>query len=143
MKFWDSSAVLPILISEPSSAGVVEIFRRDTGMIVWWGTELECVSALSRREREVPHAAEIQAGFLRLDHIRERWNEVSPISVVRETGRRLLRTHPLRAPDALQLAAAIVAAEGRPKTLSFVCLNDRLITAARKEGFTVLPDREH
>ena len=45
---------------------------------------------------------------------------------------------PLRAADALQLAAAFAAAERRPASLEIVTLDDRLANAARKEGFAVL-----
>jgi hypothetical protein len=51
----------------------------------------------------------------------------------------LLNTHPLRAADAVQLAAALVACEERPQVLSFVCVDDCLRESARKEGFPVLP----
>jgi hypothetical protein len=50
----------------------------------------------------------------------------------------LLRVHDLRAADALQLAAAIAAAEGQPASLELVCLDDRLIRAAEREGFPIV-----
>jgi hypothetical protein len=49
----------------------------------------------------------------------------------------MLRVHPLRTADALQLAAAWLAAERRPPTMTFVTLDARLAEAARKEGFPV------
>jgi len=67
---------------------------------------------------------------------------IEPVDVVLETARRLLRVHPLRAADSFQLAAAFLAAEGRPSTLEFVCLDDRLVIAAQREGFLVR-DRAH
>jgi len=42
----------------------------------------------------------------------------------------------LRSADALQLAAAVFVAEAGPSTLEFVSLDDRLLTAARREGFS-------
>ena len=66
------------------------------------------------------------------------WQEVEAGDLVRETAIRLLRVHPLRAADSLQLAAAFVAAEGRPSTLEFVTLDDRLALAAQREGFVVI-----
>jgi predicted nucleic acid-binding protein len=57
---------------------------------------------------------------------------------VREAAVRFLRVHPLRAADALQLAAAFVAAERRPSSLEVVTLDDRLAVAARKEGFALI-----
>jgi uncharacterized protein len=49
-----------------------------------------------------------------------------------------VRVHPLRAAGALQLAAAYLAAEQRPSSLTIVTLDERLAGAARKEGFAVL-----
>ncbi len=60
-----------------------------------------------------------------------------PSDAVRSTAQRLLRVHPLRAADSLQLAAAIIAAEHEPGTLEFVSLNARLNEAASREGFRV------
>jgi len=60
------------------------------------------------------------------------------MDIVRETATRLLRVHPLRAADALQLAAAFIAAEQRPASLEMITLDDRLANAARKEGFAVI-----
>jgi predicted nucleic acid-binding protein len=57
---------------------------------------------------------------------------------IRETAVRLLRVHPLRATDALQLAAAFVAAERTPSSLQIVTLDDRLAAVARKEGFRIV-----
>lgn len=73
----------------------------------------------------------------RLDSLAEAWNEVQPTAALRAAARRLLRVHSLRATDALQLAAAIIAAEGMPASLPIVTLDERLAIAARREGFAV------
>jgi predicted nucleic acid-binding protein len=73
-----------------------------------------------------------------LKHLAHAWHEVDPSDPVREAAVRFLRVHPLRAADALQLAAAFVAAEGRPSSLEVVTLDDRLAVAARKEGFVLI-----
>ena len=78
MIFWDSSAIVPLLVREPSSARSKALLREDPVMLAWW------------------------------------------------------------AADVLQLAAAIIAAEGRPSTLGFVCFDERLANADRKEGFEVI-----
>jgi uncharacterized protein len=44
----------------------------------------------------------------------------------------------LRAADALQLAAAFLAAERRPPSLEVVTLDERLGDAGRKEGFELV-----
>ena len=140
MKFWDSSAIIALLVRGHASERIADVFRDDTAILAWWGTEVECVSALSRQEREAPSAAAIIEGaFDRLHYLMARWHEIQPTPAVRTNARRLLRTHPLRAADALQLAAAIVGAEGMTSSLPFVCLDERLTAAAKREGFPVLP----
>lgn len=63
---------------------------------------------------------------------------VDSSDAIREAAVRFLRVHPLRAADALQLAAAFIAAERRPPSLEVVTLDDRLAVAARKEGFALI-----
>ena len=139
MRFWDSSAVVPLLVSEASSAAIGEELRRDPVMLVWWATTVECVSALARRERdELLDAAGMAVAVDRLDATAAAWREVLPTSNVRRTAVRLLRLHPLRAGDALQLAAAVVASNGDQRTFPFVTLDERLALAAQREGFVVL-----
>ena len=115
------------------------LYRADAGILAWWGSRVECESALARLERDRklrPRTAAAARG--RLDRFATTWQEVQPTEMVREAALRLLRVHDLRAADALQLAAGIAAAEGRPATLAFVCLDDRLAAAAEKEGFPVV-----
>jgi predicted nucleic acid-binding protein len=107
-------------------------------MLVWWASEVECVSAIARLERQDDLSGEATLSALeRLDALAGGWHEVQPVEAARRTARRLLRVHSLRAADALQLAAAIVASEDQPASLELVSLDDRLIDAARREGFTV------
>jgi hypothetical protein len=93
---------------------------------------------MARQEREHSFAATATTEALRrLDFLAESWNEVQPTFAVRAAARRLLRVHGLRAVDALQLAAAVGAAEGVARSLDVVTLDERLAAAARREGFTV------
>jgi predicted nucleic acid-binding protein len=138
LRFWDSSAVVPLIVAEASTDTVQSIAADDPVMCVWWGTEVECVSAVARLEREdALTEGATMAALERLGSLAEAWNEVQPVAAVRGTARRLLRVHPLRAADALQLAAAVVAAEGVPASLDLVTLDERLAAAARREGFAV------
>jgi uncharacterized protein len=138
LRFWDSSAIIPLVVIEASTDAMRAIAERDPVMCVWWASEVGCVSALARLEREGALGETAVSGALaRLDLLAESWNEVQPVGVVRGTARRLLRVHKLRAADALQLAAAVVAAEGQPASLEIVTLDERLAAAARREGFTV------
>jgi predicted nucleic acid-binding protein len=138
LRFWDSSALVPLVIQEDATAAIERLFGADPVVIVWWGTEVECVSAISRREREAELGpTEAQSALARLDTLAGGWSEVDPSEAVRQTARRLLRAYPLRAADALQLAAAIAAAEGVPRGTEFLTLDERLSSAASREGFTL------
>jgi predicted nucleic acid-binding protein len=139
MRFWDSSAVVPLLIDETMSAGVLVEFRRDPEMAVWWLTEVECVSALSRHERDGDLNVDAMVDAMgRLDDLGAAWREIQPVNRVRQVANRLLRVHPIRGADALQLGAAIIAAEEEPATLDLVTLDQRLAAAATREGFRVI-----
>ena len=139
MKFWDASAIVPLLITEISTRRLLALAAEDPAMLVWWACEVECASALARLEREAAIDAKgIVTAFSRLGQFKVAWHEINPSDTVRETATRFLRVHPLRAADALQLAAAFAAAEGRPASLELITLDDRLCTAARKEGFAVV-----
>jgi uncharacterized protein len=138
MKFWDSSALVPLLIAEPTSAALGALAARDTETVVWWATPVECASAVARLERDGDLSpSKAATAFARLDAFAASWLHVEPSDEIRETARRFLRVHPLRAADALQLAAAFVAAERRPPSMAFVTLDDRLRTAAGREGFVL------
>lgn len=114
------------------------LHERDAGMLVWWASEVECVSALSRVEREGRLSSRASDdAFRRLDALRSGWSEIQPLDVVRRTAKRLLRVHPLRTADSFQLAAALAAAEGDPASLEIVTLDGRLGDAARREGFSI------
>ncbi|MEO8215816.1 MAG: type II toxin-antitoxin system VapC family toxin [Acidobacteriota bacterium] len=143
MKFWDSSAVVPLLVREKWTREVTTALRDDPNVLVWWGTAVECASALSRLERmEALDTAEVTQAFERLNTLAGTWNEVEPVVLVREAAQRFLRVHDLRAADSLQLAAALIAAENRPASLEIVTLDARLAAAASREGFRVLGSRE-
>jgi predicted nucleic acid-binding protein len=136
MRFWDSSALVPLCVEQPSTAALQRLAQRDPQMAVWCASSVECASALARLEREGALTAETAVdAFQRLDLLMAAWHQVEPVDELRDVARRLLRVHPLRSADALQLAAAYLAAERRPPTLELVTLDDRLRLAALKEGF--------
>ncbi|HEX4301193.1 MAG TPA: hypothetical protein VHZ78_00260 [Rhizomicrobium sp.] len=140
MKFWDSSAVVPLFVNEARSSDMKALAFSDPKFAVWWATGTECVSALSRRFRanQISQAVH-DSGMQRLAAARAQWTEFPPTEHLRHVAERLLRAYPLRAADALQLAAALEAADGAPNLLPFICLDIRLSGAARGEGFIVEP----
>jgi len=139
VKFWDASALIPLLADEPTRERLLKILEADPEMLAWWGTPVEIASALARREREkLLTADQVEAALAAARQLADSWHEIVPSTSVRRTAERLLRVHALRAADSLQLAAALIAADHDPTTLEMVCLDARLATAARREGFTVL-----
>ena len=139
MRFWDSSAIVPLLVEQDRTVAVQAELERDPGLVVWWSTDVECVSALGRLSREARITeADVVAASDRLELLAASWQEVRPAARVRTVASRLLRTHPLRAGDAIQLAAAIVVADDDPRSFSIVTLDERLADAARREGFPVV-----
>jgi predicted nucleic acid-binding protein len=139
--FWDSSALIPYLISEKATPEVVPLFEGDQEVVIWWAASVECVSALERRRREGrlrPQAC-LEARR-RLREVTEQTSTVQPHPLVRSRAERLLASHPLRAADALHLAAALVASDEQPVGEGFVTFDPRLREAAEKEGFRALPE---
>ncbi|OQW96231.1 MAG: hypothetical protein BWK77_05765 [Verrucomicrobia bacterium A1] len=140
MRYWDSSAIIPLLVRQPLSEGVRGLALADPDTVTWWGTEIECRSALARLRREdAVNAKESDALHKLLADYAAAWTEIRSLDGVRDRAARLLTRHPLRAADALQLAAALMAADGDPSSLPFVCTDHRLRAAAAAEGFEVLP----
>ena len=73
----------------------------------------------------------------RLANLRGMWIEVQPTESVRDLAEALVQRHPLRAADAMQLAAALIWSNRQTRNRAFVCFDGRLAEAAVKEGFTV------
>jgi hypothetical protein len=144
MKFWDTSALVPLLVTEEATAAAQSLYRSDPVIVVAWTTLVECASAIARAEHEdLLTPAQADEAFARLDDLSRGWREVEPGNEQREVARRLLRVHRLRAADALQLAAASLASERRPSSLELATLDDRLEAVARREGFSVIvPGRD-
>jgi predicted nucleic acid-binding protein len=139
VRFWDTSAIVPLLVDEDGSLATSAEFGGDPSMIVWWSTSVECVSAIARRERDgLLKSSDVVAISEKLAALAASWDEIQPAERVRRTAARLVRVHPLRTADAFQLAAAITAADGDPHSLPFVTLDERLARAAEREGFPVL-----
>ena len=139
MRFWDTSALLPLFVAEKESRRARSWLRRDPVVLVWTLSRVELLSALARRERKEPSAARgLVRARAQVLAAWEEWSEIVALEPVRRQAERLVSVHPLRAADALQLGAALVATDLDPAGLGFATFDERLATAALKEGFAVL-----
>ena len=136
--FWDSSALVPLCV-EQSTTVLSRAARRNGSIAVWWATPVEITSALERllRNGELESKGHDSA-LVRLEALRGMWIEVAPSGTVRDLSEALLRLHPLRAADALQLSAALIWCKHHPRGRIFTCFDGRLAEAAAAEGFDVL-----
>lgn len=138
MNFWDSSALVPLVVEEPSSGACRDLLIADPALVVWTLAPVEVASGLRRRQREGGlDASEVDEALRRLDALAEAWTEVEAVAQVKARAARLLATHPLRAADAMQLAAAIIVTGDAPRGSTFVTRDKRLREAAQQEGFRV------
>ena len=135
MTYWDSSALVPLCLEQPRSEQAKRLLREDPEMIVWWGSKVECASAFARLLRDdLLSPADERAARALLEELNNGWFEIQPSANVRDQAMRVLRLHPLRAADSLQLAAALEWTGPSAKG-DFVTFDDRLRTAAEREGF--------
>lgn len=139
MRYWDASALIPLLVLEPSTALARSWLADDSAIVTWAWTRVEITSAIERRARQVALSRHDRRQVLgKLDVFAGTWDEVTEILAVRSRASLLLARHPLRAADAGQLGAALLVNEqlgGEP--LPFMCLDRRLSEAAEREGLAV------
>ena len=130
---------MPLVVTEQASELARSWLVEDGAIVTWVWTRVELTGAVERRVREgrlVP--AERRAVLDRFAELARLWDEVVDVLAVRARALTLLARHDLRAADAAQLGAALLAAEDHPESLTFACLDDRLSAAADREGFRVL-----
>jgi predicted nucleic acid-binding protein len=138
VRFWDASALVPLAVKEPTTPEMEGMLEEDPDVIVWTLTSVEIASAIYRRWHVDHNEASRELSEALMGELTTRWKEVAEVAPVAARAIELLRRHSLRAADALQLAAAQIAAEDGP-LLPSVTLDSRLAAAARAEGFSVLP----
>ncbi len=140
MRFWDASAIVPLLVFENSSRLLQSHYAENPALLVWCLTPTELLSALYRKSREGDlDGSRLATARRRLELLRGDWVEIQNLDRVRERAERLLAVHPLKAADSLQLAAALIAIEDRPRSFGFLTLDSTLAEAAQKEGFRCVP----
>jgi predicted nucleic acid-binding protein len=139
MRFFDASALVKRYVNEAESASVHRLLA-STEAIVSRLSEAEVASSIHRQRREralSPEEGEHALATLRKDL--KVWQVLEVTPEITSVALRLLRTHPLRASDAIQLASALVFRDNLHHQLEeFVAFDRRLIDVAVGEGFTVL-----
>ena len=139
MIFWDASALVSLCVDETATPDLRKL-AKDRDIVTWSISRVEIASAIERRTREGEfRPADRQRALAALAELAEAWTEVQAVAPVCERAVRLLALHTLRAADAMQLAAALVAVADRPRGHDFVCMDLRLREAAAREGFRVVP----
>jgi predicted nucleic acid-binding protein len=135
MRYWDASALVPLVVAEPSSASLRRLAAA-ADIVTWCLSAVEIASAIERRARErALTAVDRRAALDTLAELAGVWTEITAVAAVRERAVRLLAVHAIRAADALQLGAGLVAVGDRPAGHGFVCADERLSEAAGREGF--------
>ena len=136
MRFWDSSAMVALIVPQALSRQAEQWLAEDAEIALWTLTPVEALSALRRLVRDglLAESAAAEAEAL-AGEIGRHAHVVIDVDGVKALALRLLRTHPLRAADALQLAAAIAWADGDPQGTIVHTFDRRLTLAARHEGF--------
>jgi uncharacterized protein len=137
--FWDASALVPLCVPAASPQHSRRLLHQ-YAPVVWWGSSIEVQSAIARlkRERLLTDKHYLMA-LQRLSLLSRGWREIQPTNRLRDIAGNRIELHELRAGDALQLAAALVWCNERPKNRVFLCRDIRLQVAARREGFDAVP----
>jgi predicted nucleic acid-binding protein len=124
------------------STPVRDLLWEDDELTVWWGNWIECEVAISRLRRDgVLNEESEREARTRLSRLANEWAEIDPTDDIRLLASLVSKAHPLKAADALQLAAALRWCEGNTSGANFVCLDNQLRQAAEDESFGVLPER--
>jgi uncharacterized protein len=139
LRFWDASALLPLIVEEQGSALALKWLREDHDVMLWGLTRLELASAIERRSREGRLRPAERASALRVaSRLADDAHEIVDLAAVRARATAVLARHPLRPADAAQLGAALLVADPEPASLTMVVLDRRLAAAAEREGLSVL-----
>ncbi|MDX1584870.1 MAG: type II toxin-antitoxin system VapC family toxin, partial [Thermoanaerobaculia bacterium] len=121
MRYWDASALVPLVVAEDSSKRVRALLRDDPAIVTWAWTRIEIVSAIERRAREGTLSREMRRECLsRFEAFAEHWDEIVDLLAVRTRAMTILARQEVRAADAAQLAAAMLLAEDDPSSIELV-----------------------
>jgi predicted nucleic acid-binding protein len=135
--FWDTSVLVTLCVDQKSTPQALW-FESKYKFAVWWATHVEIASALAqllRQQKITP--AEYAHGKQQAEGMANIWRVIAPSAKIALDARAFLERYPLRAADALQLAAAMEWCEGNPKGNVFLTFDLRLREVAGLAGFAV------
>ena len=133
--FWDTSALVPLLVRQSNTARVTEQYKSHD-VVVWWVTPLEIASALARLLRTGTISTdEFAKGRKLANALFASWAVIAPSDAVRATAMHLVERYDLRAADSLQLAAAFRWCGEVPQQRIFLSGDQKLHDAALLTGF--------
>ncbi len=136
MNYWDSSALVTLFVEQSQSEKYLKKIKQDAEVLTAWHAVPECVSAFCRLQREnFITEAQLNTLIRHLEEAAENWYIITPGKRLEKLTLRSLRVHPLRAMDAIHLAAACLARNEESPAMGFFTEDARLRTAASKEGF--------
>jgi predicted nucleic acid-binding protein len=142
MQFWDSSALLPLVVHQPPFTNRCRrAFRQDVLRAASFLARVECRSAVERlvREGALKPAARRQS-LARVDKLLAAFDIVAFSADVESHALAVLGRYPLRSLDALQLSCALSLcppSDPEPRG-GLVCCDRKLAEAAVAEGFSLV-----
>jgi predicted nucleic acid-binding protein len=135
--FLDASVLVTLCVNQVPTPQAL-LYESKYRIVVWWATQVEIASALVRslrRQEITPN--EFAHAKLQAKGIANLWDVIAPSAKVALDACAILERYPLRAADALQLAAALEWCEGKPKGEVFLTFDLRLREAAGLAGFAL------
>lgn len=135
--YLDASAVVKVYVAETASDRVRELVVAADGLLTVRISYAEVRAAFARARRErLLSAADLHALTRAFDEDWARYSIVEVSDAVVRQAASLSERHALRGYDAVQLAAALAAGQ-EIDTIRFVCFDERLARAARREGLAI------
>lgn len=137
MRFWDTSALVPLITKEDQTPRMQQVIASDRNMAVSFITPVELTSTIWRRGRRYDQTS-FRRSLFKIAELESNWTLLDEHEPTIKLARQLITKHVLRTGDAIQLAAALLLVADHPEDLPFVSLDHDLSRAAREEGFPVV-----
>src|SRR5206468_8621650 len=106
--YWDASALVPLVVREATTELYTKI-AEETQIVTWWGSYLECTSAIARLARRGSAPAQVAESYRMLELLAGEWREIGSSEKLRRAAARSLKSHFLGTSVALHLGSAIIA----------------------------------